>query len=142
EKPMVMGCYGIGVTRIAAAAIEQNHDQDGIKWPMALAPFQVLVVTAGKEPELAAAAETLERELEARGVEVLYDDRDERGGVKFKDADLLGIPVRVTVGKRGLAEGKLELKGRGEKEARLIPVGEIAGHVDSLVRLAFSETTA
>lgn len=127
EKPMVMGCYGIGVTRIAAAAIEQNHDADGIRWPMALAPFQVLVVTAGKEPELAEAAEQLERELAQLGVEVLYDDRDERAGAKFKDADLLGIPLRVTVGKRGLAEGKLEVKARGEKEARMVPAGEVAG---------------
>jgi prolyl-tRNA synthetase len=126
EKPMPMGCYGVGVTRIAAAAIEQHHDADGIRWPMALAPFQVVIVTAGKEPELAEAAEKLERELEAQGVEVLYDDRDERAGLKFKDADLIGIPLRVTVGKRGLAEGKLEVKGRGEKEARLLPAGEVA----------------
>ncbi len=136
EKPMIMGCYGIGITRIAAAAIEQNHDQDGIRWPMALAPFQVAVVTAGKEPELAAAAEKLEAELEQAGVEVLYDDRDERAGLKFKDADLLGIPLRVTVGKRGLAEGKLEFKPRGEKEARLVPVGEVAGEIQRAIAAA------
>jgi prolyl-tRNA synthetase len=134
DKPMIMGCYGIGVTRIAAAAIEQNHDDNGICWPMALAPFQVLIVTAGKEAELAAAAENLEKELTARGIEVLYDDRDERGGVKFKDADLIGIPLRVTVGKRGLAEGKLELKGRREKDARLVPVAEMAAELEKLVR--------
>jgi prolyl-tRNA synthetase len=134
DKPMIMGCYGIGVTRIAAAAIEQNHDDNGIIWPMALAPFQVLIVTAGKEAELAAAAEKLEKELQERGIEVLYDDRDERGGVKFKDADLVGIPLRVTIGKRGLAEGKLELKGRREKEARLVPAGEIAAELEKLVR--------
>ena len=121
SKPMIMGCYGIGVTRIAAAAVEQHHDADGIRWPMALAPFQVLIVTAGKEPELAAAAEVLEDDLTVRGIEVLYDDRDERAGGKFKDADLIGIPIRVTVGKRGLAEGKLEVKRRGDKEAVLIP---------------------
>jgi prolyl-tRNA synthetase len=132
DKPMVMGCYGIGVTRIAAAAIEQNHDENGIVWPKALAPYQVLIVTAGKEPELAAAAENLEKELTARGIEVLYDDRDERGGVKFKDADLIGIPLRVTVGKRGLAEGKLELKGRRDKEARFVPIGEIADELEKL----------
>jgi prolyl-tRNA synthetase len=129
EKPMPMGCYGIGVTRTAAAAVEQHHDADGIRWPMALAPFQVAIVTAGKEPELAAAAEKLEAELEAIGVEVLYDDRDERAGLKFKDADLIGIPLRVTVGKRGLAEGKLELKRREEKEARLVPLAEIAAEL-------------
>jgi prolyl-tRNA synthetase len=134
EKPMEMGCYGIGVTRIAAAAIEQNHDADGIKWPMALAPFQVMIVTAGKEPELAAAAEALHDDLQKRGVEVLYDDRDERAGLKFKDADLIGIPLRVTVGKRGLAEGKLEYKARGDKEARLVPVGEVADLVQKTIR--------
>jgi prolyl-tRNA synthetase len=131
DKPMIMGCYGIGVTRIAAAAIEQNHDADGIKWPLALAPFQVLIVTAGREPELAAAAEALERDLESRGIEVLYDDRDERPGAKFKDADLIGVPLRVTIGKRGLGEGKLELKARGDKEATFVAQTAIA---DELVR--------
>jgi prolyl-tRNA synthetase len=133
DKPMVMGCYGIGITRIAAAAIEQNHDDDGIKWPMALAPFHVVITTAGKEPELAQAAEQLEDELQVRGVEVLYDDRDERAGAKFKDADLLGIPLRVTVGKRGLAEGKLELKRRGDKEAQLVPRESIASELQQIV---------
>jgi len=138
DNPMVMGCYGIGVTRIAAAAIEQHHDADGIRWPMALAPFQVIVTTAGKEPELAAAAEQLHRELEALGVEVLYDDRDERAGAKFKDADLLGIPLRVTVGKRGLAEGKLEVKARGDKEAKLVPAGEVAAQLAATVAAALA----
>jgi prolyl-tRNA synthetase len=136
EKSMIMGCYGIGVTRIAAAAIEQNHDDDGIKWPMALAPFHVVITTAGKEPELARAAEQLEDELTVRGIEVLYDDRDERAGAKFKDADLLGIPIRVTVGKRGLAEGKLELKRRGQKEAQLVPAAVVAQEIDQIVRNA------
>jgi prolyl-tRNA synthetase len=134
DKPMVMGCYGIGVTRIAAAAIEQNHDDDGITWPMALAPFHVVITTAGREPELAAAAETLEKELEARGIEVLYDDRDERPGTKFKDADLIGIPLRVTVGKRGLGEGKLELKKRRDKEATLVAQATIADELARLVK--------
>src|SRR5262249_49078677 len=132
-KPMVMGCYGIGVTRIMAAAVEQHHDEQGITWPMALAPFQVLIVTAGKEPELAEAAVKLEAELSAAGVEVLFDDRDERPGAKFKDADLIGIPLRVTVGKRGLGEGKLELKGRREAEARLVPQAEAAKAVKERV---------
>jgi prolyl-tRNA synthetase len=136
DKPMIMGCYGIGVTRIAAAAIEQHHDPDGIKWPMALAPFQVLIVTAGKEPELASAAEALEAELTQRGVEVLYDDRDERAGGKFKDADLIGIPIRVTVGKRGLAEGKLELKQRHDKEATLVAQTSIADEIGKVVAAA------
>lgn len=129
EKPMIMGCYGIGVTRIAAAAIEQNHDADGIVWPMALSPFQVILVTAGKEPELQAAAEKLEQGLTAASVEVLYDDRDERPGAKFKDADLLGIPLRITVGKRGLAEGKVEFKKRAQKEATLVALDDITALV-------------
>ena len=133
DKPMIMGCYGIGVTRIAAAAIEQNHDADGIKWPMALAPFQVLIVTAGKEPELAAAAEVLEDDLTMRGIEVLYDDRDERAGGKFKDADLIGIPIRVTIGKKGMAEGKLELKRREQKEPLLVPRDVIAQEIQQMV---------
>jgi prolyl-tRNA synthetase len=136
QKPMVMGCYGIGVTRIAAAAIEQNNDPDGIKWPIEIAPFHVLIVTAGKEPELATAAETLERELEARGLEVLYDDRDERAGAKFKDADLIGIPLRITVGKRGLAEGKVEFKPRGAKETEMVAMTEVAAKVTTIVREA------
>ncbi|MDB4969105.1 MAG: proS [Myxococcales bacterium] len=138
DKPMVMGCYGIGVTRIAAAAVEQNHDDDGIQWPMALAPFQVVITTAGREPELAAAAETLEAELTARGVEVLYDDRDERPGAKFKDADLIGIPLRVTVGKRGLAEGKLELKKRRDKEPTLVAQAALADELARLIQEALA----
>ena len=134
EKFAEMGCYGIGVTRIAAAAIEQHNDKDGIRWPMALSPFHVAIVTAGYEPELAEAAEKLERELEALGVETLYDDRDERAGSKFKDADLLGIPLRITVGKRGLAEGKLEWKVRGGKEAELVEASEVAVRVHALVK--------
>jgi prolyl-tRNA synthetase len=94
----------------------------------------VVIVTAGKEPELAAAAETLEKELLALGVEVLYDDRDERAGLKFKDADLLGIPLRVTVGKRGLAEGRLEVKARGDKEAKLVPAGEVAAQLHATIQ--------
>jgi prolyl-tRNA synthetase len=138
DKPMLMGCYGIGVTRIAAAAIEQNHDADGIRWPMALAPFHVVIVTAGKEPELARVAEQLEDELGVRGIEVLYDDRDERPGAKFKDADLIGIPLRITVGKRGLAEGKVELKRRDQKEARLVPLGVVAAEVAERVTNALT----
>lgn len=138
EKTMVMGCYGIGVTRVAAAAIEQNHDADGIRWPMAIAPFQVTIVTAGKEAELAEAATTLDKELTARGIEVLYDDRDERPGGKFKDADLIGIPIRVTIGKRGLAEGKLEVKLRTEKDAKLVARTDAAAEIVKLVEAALA----
>jgi prolyl-tRNA synthetase len=121
EKPMVMGCYGIGVTRVAAAAIEQNHDQDGIIWPMSIAPFQVTLLTLQpKDADVVAAADKLYADLKAAGIEVLYDDRDERPGSKFKDADLIGVPLRVAVGKKSLAEGKLELKGRRDAKAELI----------------------
>jgi prolyl-tRNA synthetase len=133
EVPMVMGCYGIGVSRLVAAAIEQNHDADGIAWPMAIAPYHVIVTSLGKEDAVREAAERVYEALRARGVEVLFDDRDERPGVKFKDADLLGIPLRLTVGGKGLAQGSLELKRRGEKEFTLVPVAEAAERVAAAV---------
>src|SRR5262249_43245143 len=112
EKPAVMGTYGIGVTRIVASAIEQNHDKDGIIWPVPLAPFEVMVLALQQDAEVLAAAQKVYDELTAAGIEVLYDDRDERAGVKFKDADLIGIPFRIAVGKKGVAEGVVELKRR------------------------------
>ena len=117
EEPLWMGCYGIGVSRLAQAAVEQNHDANGICWPLAIAPFAVIVVIASlNEPVQVALAERLYGELQTAGVEVLLDDRDERAGVKFKDADLIGIPFRVVVG-RGAANGQIELVSRlgGEK---------------------------
>lgn len=129
KKPIVMGCYGIGVSRLVATAIEQNHDAEGIRWPMSIAPYHVHVVTVGKEESVQAAAKKLYDELGARGVEVLWDDRDERPGVKFKDADLLGIPLRVTVGAKALANGNVELKPRTEpdpKKAELVPLEDAA----------------
>ena len=126
EKPIVMGCYGIGVSRLVATAIEQHHDENGIKWPLAIAPYHVVITPAGKGEDLDQAADQVYRELKALGVEVLLDDRDERPGVKFKDADLIGIPLRVTIGKKGLAEGKAELKAREEKEATMVPLAEVA----------------
>jgi prolyl-tRNA synthetase len=125
ETPIVMGSYGIGVERIMAAAIELHHDQDGIIWPMSIAPYRATVLTLGKEPELVKAAEDVCAALAKAGVDVLYDDRDERAGVKFKDADLLGIPIRVAVGRKGLAEGKVEWKRRGTKDVALVPLAEI-----------------
>jgi prolyl-tRNA synthetase len=125
ETPIVMGSYGIGVERIMAAAIELHHDQDGILWPMSIAPYRATVLTMGKEPELAKAAGEVCAALARAGVDVLYDDRDERAGVKFKDADLLGIPIRIAVGKKGLAEGKVEWKRRGTKDVVLVPLGEV-----------------
>lgn len=134
DKPLVMGCYGIGVSRLVATAVEQNHDDNGIRWPMSIAPYHVVITPIGKEPEPREIAETLHDELAARGVEVLLDDRDERPGVKFKDADLIGIPLRVTIGKRGLAEGKLELKARADAEASMIPLEGAADRIRDLVR--------
>jgi prolyl-tRNA synthetase len=111
-EPLWMGCYGIGVSRLAQAAVEQNHDGRGICWPLAIAPFAVIVVIASlNEPLQVELAERLYGELQAAGVEVLLDDRDERAGVKFKDADLIGIPFRVVVG-RGAASGQVELVAR------------------------------
>jgi prolyl-tRNA synthetase len=109
-----MGCYGIGVNRILAAAIEAHHDNDGIRWPLNIAPFQVLIVALDINDEaVMSTARRLYDALESQGVEVLLDDRDQRPGFKFKDADLIGIPIRVTVGKKALAEGQVELKMRG-----------------------------
>lgn len=129
KKPIVMGCYGIGVSRLVATAIEQNHDQDGIKWPMSIAPYRVHLVTLGKDDAVTQAAKKLYDDLGALGVDVLWDDRDERPGVKFKDADLLGMPLRVTIGAKGLAGGNIELKPRTEpdpKKAELVPVADAA----------------
>src|SRR6201999_1450801 len=97
-RAIVMGCYGIGVSRLIAAAVVQYNDDNGILWPIAIAPYQVCLVQLGTEPEVVAEVARLEHELEAAGIEVLVDDREERPGVKFKDADLVGIPLRATVG--------------------------------------------
>jgi prolyl-tRNA synthetase len=138
-RPLVMGCYGIGVSRLVATAVEQHHDENGIRWPMSLAPYHVQLVTLGRDAEVLAVARTLSDALESSGVQVLWDDRDERPGVKFKDADLIGVPLRVTIGARGLAGGNVELKARTEsdpKKAELIPVGEAAKVIGDLVRKA------
>jgi len=121
--PMIMGCYGIGVNRIMAGVIECCHDEAGICWPVSIAPFHVLIVALDtREEQVMGTARRLHDELEARGMEVLLDDRDARPGFKFKDADLIGIPVRITIGKRGLADGVVELKRRTDDEvARFSP---------------------
>ncbi len=124
EKPFVMGCYGIGVSRIMAAAIEQSHDEHGIIWPQALAPFEVVMVLANVSDEgQKSAAEKIYQDLLAKGCDVLLDDRDERAGVKFKDADLIGIPWRITVGK-SLLEGMVEIKKRSEKDPLKVKVDD------------------
>ena len=113
EKPFVMGCYGIGVSRVVAAAIEQNHDDNGIILPVPLAPYTVIILNLGlKDKKITDTAEQLYRELQDQGIDVLLDDRNERPGSKFKDADLLGIPFRVTVGKSLTNAGLIEVRDR------------------------------
>jgi prolyl-tRNA synthetase len=123
---LYMGCYGIGVTRVVAAAIEQNHDARGIIWPDAIAPFQVVVVplNAAKSPRVRETAERLYNEIAALGIDVLLDDRDERPGVKFADSELIGIPHRLVVGDRGLEAGKLEYRHRRAEAAEEFPAGD------------------
>ncbi len=130
ERLMIMGCYGIGVGRTAAAAIEQHHDERGIIFPPALAPFQVIVLPVNiKEKRLNDVAENIYQALKEKGVEVLLDDRDERPGVKFKDADLIGIPLRVTLGNRFIKEGVVELKWRWSEETELVGEKDVVGEV-------------
>jgi prolyl-tRNA synthetase len=130
SRPMQMGCYGIGVTRILAAVVEQNHDDDGIIWPMAIAPFQVTLLPLQiKDEAVVAAAERLYDELGKAGVEVMLDDRDMRAGFKFKDADLIGVPIRITLGSRGVAEGQVEYKLRTESEPRLLSIDDVVAEV-------------
>jgi prolyl-tRNA synthetase len=125
EVPIIMGCYGIGINRILAAAVEASHDKDGIIWPLALAPYQVLVVPLQpNNPAVREAADRIVVELESAGVDVLIDDRDQRPGVKFKDADLIGIPLRVVVGERGLNDGQIEVKWRTDSAAHTVPLAE------------------
>jgi prolyl-tRNA synthetase len=140
-RPLVMGCYGIGVSRLVATAIEQHHDDNGMRWPVSIAPYQVHLVTIGREEAVLATARKLHDSLEASGVDVLWDDRDERPGVKFKDADLIGIPLRVTIGAKGLAGGAIELKPRSEgdpKKAELVPVEDAARVLADRVRGALA----
>jgi prolyl-tRNA synthetase len=131
--PLVMGCYGIGVGRTAAAAVEQHHDADGIIWPMAIAPLQVMIVPVNVHDGPGwATAQRLHDELETAGVEVLLDDRDERAGVKFKDADLIGLPLRLTIGK-ALAQGQVELTARRTRRTIMVGVEEAASHLRHIV---------
>ncbi len=133
EKPLVMGCYGIGVNRILAAVIEQSHDENGIIWPVTIAPFQLLITVVNAANEsLMRAAEKIYHDCIQAGVEVLLDDRDERAGVKFKDADLIGIPFRVVVGEKNLTQGKIEVKRRQDKESTLTSPESVVGWVTPL----------
>ncbi len=137
EKPCVMGCYGVGVSRTMAAAIEQNHDQDGIIWPIPIAPYHVILVPVNmKDDQVREAGENLYQELKDLGVEVIIDDRNERPGVKFKDADLVGYPLRITLGSKTLANGEVELRERRSGEGRLVKVNEVASLVQDIIEKA------
>jgi prolyl-tRNA synthetase len=128
---MVMGCYGIGVTRLLGAAIEQNHDAKGIIWPDPIAPFAIVLtpVGYGKSEQVRQAADQLYAELQAAGVDVLLDDRDERPGVMFAEMELIGIPHRLTIGERGLKEGKVEYVDRRSLQTTPVPVGDACAFV-------------
>jgi prolyl-tRNA synthetase len=131
--PMVMGCYGIGVGRTVAAAIEQHHDAEGIVWPMPIAPLQVMIVPVNvADSRCWEAAQSIHDSLEAAGLEVLLDDRDERPGVKFKDADLIGLPLRVTIGKT-LAQGQVELMARRARRTSMVPIGEVGPRLSHII---------
>jgi len=130
--PIVMGSYGIGVERIITAAIEQNHDADGIIWPKTIAPFDVVVtVTNMKDEKLRETGEKLYKDLTRAGLETLLDDRDERAGVKFKDADLIGIPYRITIGKK-VSEGVVELFTRATKSSNDVKLADVVSQVQKL----------
>lgn len=142
EQPMVMGCYGVGVSRTMAAAIEQNYDDNGIIWPIEIAPYHVLVVPVNTKDEASAAkAEEIYMQLKKVGLETVIDDRNERPGVKFKDADLIGYPLRVVVGPKTLTEGKLEVKIRKTGEIRYLPLdGDYVQDIKNIIaELTFSK---
>ena len=134
EKPFIMGCYGIGVSRVAAAAIEQNHDKDGMIFPMPIAPMQVIILNlAVNDPEITKAANSLYDELQAQGIEVLLDDRDERPGSKFKDADLIGIPFRVMIGKGFTKEGLIEIRERSNGKITKVSLSDASKTVAEMI---------
>jgi prolyl-tRNA synthetase len=138
DKPFLMGCYGVGVSRSLAAVIEQNYDEAGVAWPMTVAPLEVAVLPLASDGEVFEAGERIWRALAAAGIETVLDDRDERAGVKFNDADLIGWPLQVVVGKRGLAEGVVEVKDRATGERSNVPLDEIVAHIVSTVSVAKS----
>ncbi len=136
SQPMVMGCYGIGVTRLLGAAIEQRFDDRGIMWPVSIAPFQVVLCPMGydRSDMVREAADKLYQDLMSAGIEVILDDRGERPGAMFADWELIGVPYRVVIGERGLKEGQLEVQARTDAEASVIPVGDVAKKVTDLVK--------
>jgi prolyl-tRNA synthetase len=139
-QPMVMGCYGIGITRILGAAIEQNFDDRGIIWPEAIAPFEVVVCPMGyaRSDAVREQADTLYAQLVDAGVDVILDDRGERPGVMFADWELIGVPHRLVIGERGLKDGKIEYQGRRDTEPTLLSVDEAAAVTAGKVRAALA----
>lgn len=135
DQAIVMGCYGIGVSRTMAAAVEQKNDENGIIWPLAIAPYQVIIVPVNsKKEDQVEAANHLYQELQNQGIEVILDDRDERAGVKFKDADLIGIPLRITIGPKSLQENQVEVKKRWEDNIELVDINEVVKYVVDIVK--------
>jgi prolyl-tRNA synthetase len=138
QQPVVMGCYGIGVTRTLQAVIEVHQDKEGIRWPAAVSPYTVMLVTLDlADPAVKEATDRLVDSLEKAGIDYLWDDRDERPGVKFKDADLLGFPWRITVGSKAVAKGGVEIKCRRTGAMEMIPPMEVGAWVQN--RLASGE---
>ncbi len=136
----LIACYGIGVNRIMACAIETAFDKDGIIWPISIAPFEVLITSVNHDDaDVRQAAVSIYEQLKQQKIDVLLDDRAARGGVKFKDADLVGIPVRITVGKRGLAEGNVEIKLRRDADKQLVPLENAATRTVQLVEQLYQE---
>lgn len=133
ERPIVMGSYGIGIGRHLAAIVEEHHDEAGIVWPVAVAPYEAVVTQVGSDQPVVAAAEALYRDLQERGIDVILDDRDERPGVKFTDAELIGLPFRVTVGPRRLAEGLVEVVRRRDRQVEVVGVADAAAFVAAAV---------
>jgi len=140
EKFFIMGCYGIGISRTVASAIEQNHDDAGIILPISIAPFQVYLLPINyKDEKQKAIADALETELEKQGIEVLLDDRDETPGVKFKDADLIGIPLRILIGDKTLAKNSVEFKLRSEQEKKLVAINEAVSKAKEIITKSFAQ---
>ena len=134
EQPLEMGCYGIGVSRLAQSAVEQCHDKDGIIWPLSIAPYQVVVVVPNiTNEEQMNVAEKLYQDLQTAGVEVLLDDRDARAGAKFKDADLIGIPYRIVTG-RSLKDGKVEMVSRADKQSQDVAVEDVVTILSEIIK--------
>ena len=134
EKPFIMGCYGIGIGRTVAAAIEQGNDEAGIKFPLSIAPFEVtLIPTNMKNENVKTISDDIYSALKAIGVDVLIDDRGESAGIKFKDAELTGIPIRITVGPRTLENGEVEIKTRMDNESRNVKIEEVVSEVEKLL---------